>query len=647
MIGFGKRLSLALFFAATGWQIFPATALAFSDTQNYWGQQCIAELAKRQLVSGYPDGRFRPNGSVTRAEFAVLMLNAFPNAPIKRPQTRFSDVPPSHWAYRAITDATMRDFFAGYPGGIFQPQQAIPKAQTLGVLAGAMGYARPNYPLRVLQRYFRDANGTPNYAQSAIAAAAQQGMIAAYPDPQQLNPNQITTRGEAAVYLCRALNIPGVPPQYIAGVEIRPQTVLPLPGSLDAVPIFNSNSPELVLNEGILLSTFPPTGKQHAQAHLNYRFNGRFDVFTHHITRAETPTQAHPLYQGILIHNPTSQPITVEVLQAASYLGTPDAPFIDLPDVADNTDGRVYSGPGSRVTSDILRGVRQETFPESITIDPQQSQMLMNKPIPIQRTPSSNGRSTAIRLQSSGPVYLANIALKAPREGSRYRAPNLSEWENALNLQPLATPRDRAPTPLDPPQQPTIFSRVAGVSQGSRWQAEIKDSEAVDYLSIPATGNAISYVLSTLHLVTLGTNQIQSAPMLRRYPDTAYYAHSNYSVEYDLTLPLINNSDRIQDVTLSLSSPLKDEGGTDRLLFHNPRVDQVHFRGTVKLRYQSDKREEQTRYVHIVQRRGQPGEPLVKLRLFPQERRTVQLNFLYPPDSTPPQVLTVRTVQAN
>uniref|UniRef100_A0ACD5H3Z7 DUF3370 family protein n=1 Tax=Desertifilum tharense IPPAS B-1220 TaxID=1781255 RepID=A0ACD5H3Z7_9CYAN len=38
---------------------------------------------------------------------------------------------------------------------------------------------------------------------------------------------------------------------------------------------------------------------------------------------------------------------------------------------------------------------------------------------------------------------------------------------------------------------------------------------------------------------------------------------------------------------------------------------------------------------------------MVKLRLFPQERRTVQLNFLYPPDSTPPQVLTVRTVQAN
>lgn len=645
MVLFGKRFSLVLCLAAVGFNLKTPVALGFSDINNHWNQQCITELAKRKLASGYPDGRFRPNNSVTRAEFAVLMLNAFPNAPVKRPATAFRDVPPSYWAYRAVTDATMRDFFAGYPGGLFQPQQAIPRAQAVGVLAGAKAYPTPNNPTQILQRYFRDASATPSYAERAIAAAAQNGMITTYPDPKQLNPNQIATRGDVAAFLCRALNISGVPPQYIAGVEARAYDVRPLPGSLDTIPIFNSNSPELVSNEGILLSTFSPTGKQHPQAHLDYRFNGRFEIFSHHIARAETPAQAHPLYQGILIHNPSSQPITVEVLQAASYLGNPDAPFIELPDVADNTNGRIYSGPGSRVTSDILRGVRQEIFPESITIAPNQSQILLNQPIPIQRTPSSNGRSTVMRLQSSGPVYVANLAMRAPRDGTNYRPPNLREWETMLNTKALVTPRDLAPTPLDPPQEPTIFSRVAGVSQGSRWSAALKDSEQVDYLSLPQPGNAIAYVLGTLHLVTLGTNQIQSAPMLRRYADTAYFAHSNYSVEYDLSLPLMNNSDRIQDIIVSLSSPLKDEGGTDRLLFHNPRVDPVHFRGTVKLRYQNDQKEEQTRYVHLVQRRGQPGEALVKLRLLPQERRTVQMNFLYPPDSTPPQVLTVRTMQ--
>src|SRR3712207_8544117 len=60
------------------------SAPAFSDIQNHWAKECISQMAPRKLVSGYPDGSFRPNATITRAEFAVLMLNAFPNSPEKR-----------------------------------------------------------------------------------------------------------------------------------------------------------------------------------------------------------------------------------------------------------------------------------------------------------------------------------------------------------------------------------------------------------------------------------------------------------------------------------------------------------------------------------------------------------------------------------
>ncbi|GAX37920.1 S-layer homology domain-containing protein [Nodularia sp. NIES-3585] len=56
--------------------------LAFFDTQNHWGKDCLQQLGERKLITGYPDGSFRPNATVTRAEAAVLMLNAFPDAPI-------------------------------------------------------------------------------------------------------------------------------------------------------------------------------------------------------------------------------------------------------------------------------------------------------------------------------------------------------------------------------------------------------------------------------------------------------------------------------------------------------------------------------------------------------------------------------------
>ncbi len=618
----------------------------FPDLENHWARDCINQLRERKLVSGYPDGKFRPNSRITRAEFAVLMLNAFPSAPIQRGGIRFLDVPSNHWAKNVIQDAYKRRFFSGYPGRRFKPNESISRVQAIAVLAGAKNFPIPSDPDGTIRRYFTDASQIPQYAADAIASAAINTIVVNYPNIKQVKPNHSATRGEVAALLCRALNIYVVPPQYIAGVDVSPDDVRSLPGQLDQVPVFNSNSPELVRSEGILLSTFPPEGKQVPSAHLDYAFNGRFDIFTHHIARAETEAETHPLYQGLIVYNPNEKPVTVEVLQGASYLSTPDAPFISLPDIVDNPNGTVYAGPGSRTMNDVLRGILQELFPAKLVLKAKQSQMLMNQPIPVKRAPASNGRSTMMRLRSDGMVYVANLAMKAPRDGNGiYREPTVAEWQNLLDTGSLAQPRGPIPTPLEPPQEPTVFGRVAGVSQGSQWQVLIQDNPNVNYLSIPQLGQGFSYVLGTLHLITLSTGQIQSAPMLRRYPDTAYFAHSNYGVEYNLTLPLKNTTNQPQTVTVSLQTPLKDEGGTDRLLFLNPLVKNVFFRGTLRINYDDDDRKAQTRYVHLVQRRGQPGHPLVTLNLAPEEVRQLEVDFLYPPDSTPPQVLTVRTLE--
>ncbi|MBD2563683.1 MULTISPECIES: DUF3370 family protein [Nostoc] len=610
-------------------------ALAFSDTQNYWAKNCVQQLGERKLITGYPDGSFRPEATVTRAEAAVLMLNAFPDSPVKRTAASFKDVPANYWANKAISTAYQKGFFSGYPGGIFQPNQPIPRAQIIGVVAGGKNYSLVSSPMQILQQYFNDAGQIPNYAQNAIASATINSIVVNYPNVKQLKPLQSATRGEVAALICRALNIYTVPPQYIAGVEVHPQEVRPLPGKLDIIPTFNSNSPELVTTEGILLSTFPPDGKQVQSAHLNYPFQGRFDIFAHHIVRAETPAQSRTVYQGIIVHNPGNEPVTLQVLQAASHL-TREAPFIALPDVVENPQGTVYSGPGDRTMNDVLRGVRQGIFPQKLVIEPKETQILANLPIPVQ-APASNGRTTMMRLASSSPVYLANLVKNSNI------SPTLAEWQKLLDTANLAGKRDPIPTPLDPPREPTVFSRVAGVSQGTQWQTQLTDNLNVSELTIPQPGKAFSYPLGTVHLITLSTGQIQSAPMLKRYPDTAYFAHSNYGVEYNLTLPLRNITNQTQVVNVSIQTPIKDEGGTDRLLFLKPGVEQIFFRGTVRVRYIDDNGVEKTRYVHLVQRRGQRGEPLVTLKMLAGGKREVQVDFLYPPDSTPPQVLTVKT----
>ncbi|MEG3905958.1 DUF3370 domain-containing protein [Microcoleus sp. B4-C5] len=428
------------------------------------------------------------------------------------------------------------------------------------------------------------------------------------------------------------------------------QEVRPLPGQLDNIPVFNSNSPELVLQEGILLSTFPPDGKKFPAAHLNFPFQGRFDIFAHHIARAPSPEDLRTLYQGVIVYNPGNKPVRLDILQAASYLSQPDAPFIELPPQVDNSNSNIYAGPGSRAVNDILIGRRQSDFEPQLIIPPGKSQLLMNHPIPVRElVPPLNGRSTLMRLRSDGIVYVASLAMfaRVDPEGNgqgNERSPNLTEWQNLLDNGNIAGPRDRTPTPPEITEGQIIYGRVAGVALGSEWRALLSDNPATSSLAIPQPGTAFSYPLSSLPRGMLGTNQVQSARMLVRYPDTAYRAHGNYGIQYSLSLPLYNSTSQNQTVTVAIQTPIKtDKLTSGGLNFLEPPAPQTFFRGTVRVRYTDDSKLPQTRYVHLVQRRGQQGEPLVKLEMKSGEKRLVQVDFIYPPDASPPQVLTVKT----
>ncbi len=441
--------------------------------------------------------------------------------------------------------------------------------------------------------------------------------------------------------------------------QVTGQTVRPLPGQLNSIPVFNSNSPELVGEPGILLSTFPPEGMAEPEAHLDFSFDGRFDVFTHHVYKAldydsEAPELLDSLYLGVLIHNPGEEPVTIRVLSGASYLSQPDAPFISLPSfVPFSPRSPVFAGPGSRAMGDILQGQRSDVFPATMTIAPGESELLMNVPIPIRSLePPINGRSTLALLESSGPVYVASLAQPVALNAQGEEVPpSLESWQQMLQTDGLAGPRDRPPTPLPLADGASlIYGRVAGVSEGSEWPATLVDPKGGDSggeaerLTIPAAGEAFAYGISLLVGGTMGTGQVQTAPMLVRYPDTAYQAHGNYGVRYRLDLPLHNPTDEAQTVDVILQTALKEdvlsEGG---LRFMEPPGPQTFFRGPVQVRYQSDRGFPVVRNIHLVQQRGQQGEPLATLRLEAGTTRNVSVDLLYPADSTPPQILTVQT----
>lgn len=137
---FGRQAWLVFLFilGLTITVLKPTAALSqtgLNDIQGHWAQPCIEQLTQRQILRGYPDGTFKPNSPVTRAEFAAMLGSAFPDAPAVRTGGKFADVPTNSWASEAIRKAYQAGFIAGYPGGVFQPNQKIPRVQALVSLA--------------------------------------------------------------------------------------------------------------------------------------------------------------------------------------------------------------------------------------------------------------------------------------------------------------------------------------------------------------------------------------------------------------------------------------------------------------------------------------------------------------------------------
>lgn len=422
----------------------------------------------------------------------------------------------------------------------------------------------------------------------------------------------------------------------------EPAEVRPLLGQLDRVPMFNSNSPEWLQTPGILLSTFSPEGKTVPSAHLNHLFKGPFTLFTHHFTI--NPKDLRTLYLGILVHNPGSSPVTLTIPTAASYLLNPEAPFKKQPQMLENPTGAISSGPGIRAVDTVLRGQRQSDFPAQLSVPPKGDRLLLNHPIPVKGLERSlNGRSTFMQLSSNGPIAIADLAMFAPLDkDGKERPPTLTEWQTLLKTGSLAKPRDKTPT-LPNQGGALIYGRVAGVQKGSTWKATLTDS-GKPTLTLPLPGKAIAYGISTLRGGRFGTEQNQTAPLMVRYPDTAYEAHGNYGVHYDLTLPLHNPTSTVQTCSLTLATPVKEDKLTPKGLRFRQSPTFPFFRGTVRLRYTDDRSQPVTRYLHLWQRTGERVKPLVTLNLAPGSRRTVIVDFLYPPDSTPPQVLKLTTM---
>lgn len=99
--------------------------------ESYWGFKEVAYLSEFGILSGYSDGTFRPNNKITRAEF-VKIAESF--EALTWGLSPYNDVDGGHWAFRYIVSSAAKGWISGYPDGSFRPNSFISRAEAVTIV---------------------------------------------------------------------------------------------------------------------------------------------------------------------------------------------------------------------------------------------------------------------------------------------------------------------------------------------------------------------------------------------------------------------------------------------------------------------------------------------------------------------------------
>ena len=169
-----------------------------TDIVDNWAYAQISSLIEKGIASGYPDGTFKPDNTVTRAEFIVMINKA--HGYIQTKDVSYSDVMPEDWFYNDIALAAAAGYIAGYDDGSMQPNSAITREQAAVILAKVLKLDTSGYK----NLAFTDASSIGAWSRNSVSALFDEGLISGYPDGT-FKPAAPITRSEAAALIDKSL----------------------------------------------------------------------------------------------------------------------------------------------------------------------------------------------------------------------------------------------------------------------------------------------------------------------------------------------------------------------------------------------------------------------------------------------------------
>lgn len=167
------------------------TINTFSDIEGHWAKNWITKAVSSGFVSGYQDGTFKPDRTITRAEFSKLLNNAM-HIEITA-KLNFSDVNNSEWFYNEVQKSVASGFFSGYENNTFRPNNPIKREEVAKVVSSAMTSGNIDGEGATL---LKDYSTIQDWAKPSVNTVYNKGYILGYPTGVYM-PSKALTRAEA------------------------------------------------------------------------------------------------------------------------------------------------------------------------------------------------------------------------------------------------------------------------------------------------------------------------------------------------------------------------------------------------------------------------------------------------------------------
>ncbi|ETT51522.1 S-layer homology domain-containing protein [Paenibacillus sp. FSL H7-689] len=178
--------------------VFGAAESSASDIEGNWAESQITKWIDKGFIHGYEDGSFKPNNTITRAEFFSLVNRSYGFT--ETATVSFKDVTSSNWAYAEVSKAVKAGYIKGYRDGTIGANKPITRQEVAVIISDLLDLSNE----ASTGNHFTDSNTIASWAKNSVDAIVAKGILQDYDN--NFNPNKPITRAEAVVALDRSVN---------------------------------------------------------------------------------------------------------------------------------------------------------------------------------------------------------------------------------------------------------------------------------------------------------------------------------------------------------------------------------------------------------------------------------------------------------